>query len=374
MRAALFGVLLACTASHPGSADDFYREDLHISMAAAGPPGLEALLIRPSGPQRYPLALISHGTAIDASERRAMSPYRYFSHAIEFARRGFAAVVVMRRGFGESSGGYPEGGCCNVASYLRSARTGARDLRAAIDAMNSRSDVTTEGMIAVGVSAGGFASIALTEDPPPGLGAVISFAGGRRRTRPSEDTTRDLSDEAALIGAFQTIGKTSRIPTLWIYAENDKYFGPDVAHGLHAAFTAGGGRAEFIDAPAFGSDGHSLFGGAGGKSIWLPTVDRFLHQHNLGSQELLAPPTTAALSLPPGLGEKGRAGFADYLAAGQHKAFVTSPRGAFGYRAGMRSAAEALSAALTSCAKHAPDCAPYAIDDQPAAKASSGSL
>ena len=66
----------------------FYREDLRIPMEAAGPRGLEALLIRPSGTQRYPLALISHGTPRDESERAKMTPYRLYAQAIEFARRG----------------------------------------------------------------------------------------------------------------------------------------------------------------------------------------------------------------------------------------------------------------------------------------------
>ncbi len=51
------------------AADELYREELRIPMAAAGPRGLEAVLIRPAGTRRYPLALISHGTPRDESER-----------------------------------------------------------------------------------------------------------------------------------------------------------------------------------------------------------------------------------------------------------------------------------------------------------------
>jgi len=42
---------------------------------------------------------------------------------------------------------------------------------------------------------------------------------------------------------------------LWIDAENDRFFRPDLTHQMHAAFTAAGGRAQLIDAPAFGDDG-----------------------------------------------------------------------------------------------------------------------
>jgi dienelactone hydrolase len=172
--------ITTCAAAHDASAGDFYREDLRIPMAAAGPRGLEAMLVRPSGTRPYPLALLSHGAPRDADQRAGMTPYGLYSQATEFARRGFAALVVMRRGYGSSDGGYAENsGPCSRRNYLVAARASASDLRAAIDAMKNRVDVTTQGMIAVGVSAGGFASVALTADPPPGLAAAISFAGGR---------------------------------------------------------------------------------------------------------------------------------------------------------------------------------------------------
>jgi hypothetical protein len=45
---------------------------------------------------------------------------------------------------------------------------------------------------------------------------------------------------------------------LWIYSENDTYFGPDLAKRMHEAFTATGGNAEFQMLPPFGSDGHLI--------------------------------------------------------------------------------------------------------------------
>src|SRR4051794_10761533 len=83
MRAALIAVVMLHAAAAFAQADGFYREDLRIPMAEADPNGLEALLVRPSGPQRYPLALISHGTPRDPTARPAMSPYRMLRPAIE---------------------------------------------------------------------------------------------------------------------------------------------------------------------------------------------------------------------------------------------------------------------------------------------------
>ena len=295
-----------------------------------------------------------------------MSPYGSYRQALEFARRGFASLVVMRRGYGDSDGQYAENsGPCSQRDYLRSALQSARDLRAAADAMNGRADVSTDGMIAVGISAGGFAALALSANAPKGLAAVINFAGGRGSRADNE-----VCDEDALVRAFATLGRTSRIPTLWIYAQNDKYFGPELARRMHAGFTEAGGKAKLIDVPPFGEDGHSLY--SRGIVLWTPMIDSFLREQNLGARDVAAAPAPPSLSPPPQLRDKGRAGFADYLAASPHRAFAVSPKGAFSYRSGRRSAREAAEAALAACAEYGPDCAVYAVDDQLAAPAAAG--
>ena len=366
-RAAWLALAIALAAMRPAVAQEYHREELHIAMPAAGPRGLEALLIRPAGSQAFPLALISHGSPPDAQERPKMSPYASYRQAVEFARRGFAALVVMRRGYGDSGGDYAEKTCCDAALYPRSFEATTSDLHAAIAAMRGRADVTTQGMIAVGTSAGGLASVALAADPPPGLAAVINFAGGRRWRKPDGADIRPDDSDDALIAGFKTLGARARTPMLWIYAANDSYFAPDLVRRMHDAFTAAGGRAQLINASAFGDDGHNLF--SRGIAVWTAMVDDFLRAQNLGRHDPLPPPALAALPVPQNLGEKGRAGFADYLAAGPHKAFAVSPKGAFGFRSASRSAAEARDKALENCGKHAPDCALYAVDDAVAATA-----
>jgi dienelactone hydrolase len=365
-RVRMLAALFVCIAMQPAVAESFHREDLRIPMEVAGPRGLEAMLLRPSGTRRYPLALISHGAPREAAARAPMSPYRTYRQALEFARRGFAALVFMRRGYGDSGGQYSESsGPCERRDYLRAARESARDLRAAIEAMRGRTDVSTDGMIAVGVSAGGYASLALAADPPPGLAAAINFAGGR-----GSRADNDVCDEDALVRAFAMLGKTSRIPTLWIYAHNDKFFRPELARRMHTAFTGAGGRAQFVDFPPHGEDGHSLF--SRGIELWTPAVDNFLRDQNLGTRDVAAMPAPSTLQPAPQLRDKGRAGFADYLSASPHRAFAVSPKGAFAFRSGRRSAHEAAEAALAACAEYAPDCALFAVDDHLAETANAG--
>src|SRR5690606_22456852 len=97
---------------------------------------LEALMVKPSAPGRYPLALITHGSPRQSAARRRMSAAQMSFQAEELARRGYVAVVVMRRGYGTSEGSWDESsGRCDSADHERAARESARDLRAALDAL-----------------------------------------------------------------------------------------------------------------------------------------------------------------------------------------------------------------------------------------------
>ncbi len=189
--------------------------------------------------------------------------------------------------------------------------------------------------------------MALTANAPPGLADAINFAGGR-----GSRADNDVCDEDALVRAFATLGKTSRIPTLWIYAQNDKFFGPELVRRMRNAFTGAGGRAQFVDFPQHGEDGHSLF--SRGIALWTPVVDGFLRDQNLGTRE-------GARDLPI-ISRRARTG----PWPSRQRELSLSAAGA----AQMREAAEA---ALTACAEYAPDCALYAVDDHLADTANAGS-
>ena len=46
-----------------------------------------------------------------------------------------------------------------------------------------------------------------------------------------------------LLSVYADAGKTARAPMLWVYTENDNYFGPDYSRVWHKAYTDAGGRA-----------------------------------------------------------------------------------------------------------------------------------
>jgi dienelactone hydrolase len=352
---ALVGFLLLTAAAQA----DIVRLDLRLPIAGTDH-GLETLLVKPNATGRYPLVLMSHGSPRDANRRREMSAYQYFSQAMEFARRGWAVAVAMRRGFGESAGPFLEGyGTCDDPDYGRASTVAAGDLRAAITELAKRPDIDASRILAVGISVGGLATIALSLSPVPGLVAAINFAGGSGSSRPDF-----VCREERLVETFRAYGRASRTPMLWVYAKNDRYFGPALAEKFHGAFAAGGNTPELVITAPFRDDGHELFT-VYGTALWTPLVDAFLKRQGLMLRSNLLALPPSRLVAPRSLSESGQRSFRDYMASGPHKAFAISNGNNYGWRAARRTVEDAKREALANCRKSvAAECRIVAVDDE----------
>jgi dienelactone hydrolase len=315
----VFGVLvlLLPSAVH---AVQMHEEPTRIPWFEATPNGLSALLVYADLPGKHPLVVITHGTSRDLEPRNNVTPWLFLPQARWFARRGFVALVVVRRGYGSSSGkpDYLGNGRCPQTDYEGAARKSAEDLRIAIDFGSKLPQVDSTRVLAVGISTGGMATVALTADAPKNLAAAINFAGGR-----GSNADHEICNPNALITAFRDFGKHSRTPMLWIYADNDKYFWPEIARQFDTAFRSTGGQDQFLHAPAFGEDGHTLF--SHGIPVWSPMVDDFLKAHDLVLLPQPLPDVTPPDTPPPaGLSDRGQQAFRSYLTLGPHKAFAIS--------------------------------------------------
>jgi dienelactone hydrolase len=250
---------------------------IHIPMQVPRPSGfqrvtLEATLYQPDGPGPFPLLVLSHGTPRNPRQRVARGRLTYKAQSWEFVSLGFAVVIPMRRGYGRSGGDYAEGeGSCDRAQFYQAGVESARDLRAAVKYVSTLPGLDSHRLVLAGYSSGGFASLILASQGLPGLRGVINFNGGRGSTK-----RRNCSPEN-LIAACALAGRTLRVPTLWVYAENDSYFPPPLARKMCAAFRRSGGRAEFIMLKPFYEEGHFLFPDVRGLDWWTPVVKRFLN-------------------------------------------------------------------------------------------------
>ena len=181
--AAALPVALMVTAVWCGQAraEDIRLEALRIPVAISGSNGtvgLEAIVLRPDDQLPHPLAVLNHGSPRNAEDRSTMSPYGMWAQAAAFARRGWVAVVFMRRGYGRSEGARAEGfGSCADPDYARAGRAGARDIAAVAQFMTSQPHVSNLSdrscQNATKVKTRSVAKIARS-DPPTGMYIYLS--------------------------------------------------------------------------------------------------------------------------------------------------------------------------------------------------------
>lgn len=369
MRIVLPALLACVMAWEPGSAlgaPPIPKADLvaeTIMMAAEtgdGAASLETLIVRPPGPGPFPLAVIAHGGTSAVEGRTSMTPQAYRGVAEEFARRGYAAVVSMRAGYGKSTGRFLELlDRCNPGRSEMAARTVAAAIRGTIEAARALPYVDPTRVLAIGQSMGGYGSVALSAEPPPGLMGYINFAGGIRYGGVQCETSWVADD-------FGTFGRTARAPSLWLYSANDSYFPPDLAARFHAAYSGAGGRAELRALPAHGSDGHAFI--RTGIAHWRAHVDSFLKAHGFPNWDT-APDDLRLLAAPPMPGvlttDSQKNGWDRYVEGPAHRAFAVGPAGRtnFGYATGRSDENAARAAAIEFCERNGKPCRVVAADE-----------
>lgn len=245
-----------------------------------------AYLVRPVGDGPFPLVIMNHGVSLKAIDRSFFPLVEFRDAAKWFARRGYLVVAPVGTGYGASAIDIPEHGLygpffskvgkCSNPNFRAPGLAVAQVDLWIIDYLAAEKRIVPKDVIVVGQSAGGWASIALSSLTPPSVKAIITFAagrGGRVDGKPNNNCAPDKLVETA--GEF---GRTARIPMLWIYIENDTFFGPDLSKRMHAAYTAAGGKAEYHLMPPFGSDGHFFIGSPDSIPIWAPVVTKFLDE------------------------------------------------------------------------------------------------
>jgi dienelactone hydrolase len=259
--------------SFPAIAASFTTENVMIPFAQTGGSTvqLDTMILVPEGHQRFPLAVVSHGSPRRASDRANMSPTAFADMGKWLIDQGFAVAIPMRRGYGKSQGAWVEGfGSCQDPDYAKGGRASAQDIEAVIAYMRRQSYIDPNHVVLIGHSAGGWGSLAAASESPAGLVAAVLFAPGRGSTSPDE-----VCGGNALATAAGEFGKTTHVPTLWLYSENDHFFGAKVANDMYGAFHANTvGLAEFIETPSCSSDGHMMVRRC--PENWQATVAAFL--------------------------------------------------------------------------------------------------
>jgi len=331
---------------------------LDVSLGGGDRARLDTMITRPADGPPAPLVILNHGSPREASERGEMTPTSFSGQAAAFARRGYAVAVVMRRGFGKTGGAFAERpGPCKDRDYVDASRSAARDILGAAEALKKEPWVDPTRIVLVGHSAGGLSVLASAATRPPGVVAVISFAGGR-----GSDAPDHVCQPERLVESLREFGDATNPPALWVYAENDHFFAPALVREMFDGYRSKGAPAELVTLPPFGTDGHKFFTSAPTEA-WWSIVAPFLAKNHL-PVELERPRPPVALDPPASLGPPGRAAFAEYVASETvEKAFAVGGT-AWGWSSGRRTRAEAKQKALETCQLHAHEpCKVVAVGD-----------
>lgn len=230
-----------------------------------------------------PLLILNHGRAPEAPKRAELSLVPYLRNARWFVQRGFVVALPVRVGYGASGGeDVEDSGPCNDKRYPPGYAAAAQQTLQLERALQQREFVAKGRSVVIGQSYGGTTAVAVAAMNPPGVVAAINFAGGgggNPKTQPERPCAPNRLE--AMFGKY---GATAKVPMLWVYTENDQYFGPTYPKEWFEAFRKAGGDGEFVQFPPHGSDGHPLF--TSFPQVWRPVVVEFLRKQGF---EMKAP-------------------------------------------------------------------------------------
>ena len=261
------------------AADAVVEETQPLSAAIGGrDEQLETLVVHPAGPGRFPIALIANGHFADPTISHP-SDLAHLAH--DFAHRGWLAAVVNWPGYGLSSGALQEkAGTCTAPNPKEYLDAHAADLSGALAALRARADADPTIAVGLGISIGGASMLDLAAQADHPLTAVVDISGGLyHNAKPFMPDPACGAFEAELVRTVGTFG-TAHVPTLWIYAENDPWFRPDLVRRMAEAYREDGGTVDLEMLPPFRDNGHMLF-------LWeanvltQPLIDQFLRANRL---------------------------------------------------------------------------------------------
>jgi len=327
---------------------------------------IAATILRPDAQGPFGAVILNHGVSASARERARESSDLLINAAAVFARRGYVVVMPLRRGFGATGGEMAEDpGSCANPDYKSAEANAADDVMVAYDYARTLPYVDGNRMILAGQSAGGMVALYTAGTrTPPGLTAVLAFAAGRGGDPDINPGVPCAIEPVARI--FDMIGKSIKVPVLMNYSENDLFFSPKVSREWFDRLNASWSDAEYALQPAFGKDGHYLFGDTLGVRYWLPTVEGFLGKHGIAFARLDATdperqPLLALDRVPNIKTDACKGLYRAFLEAPGPRAYAVSADGRCGFAGGLQDASDVAMKQCSNVAKGG--CALYAVDD-----------
>jgi dienelactone hydrolase len=243
--------------------------------------GMVTHVYRPPGDGPFPVVVFAHGRGNVAQNQALKSPV-LLDHAKFWLRKGFAVVASIRPGYGETGGvdregpghTWRSGACFGNPDFANTAAIAGTAVREDLVWLRSQRWARNEQIMLVGQSVGGLATVAVGAQNPAGVVGYINFSGGAGGLPDGSPGRSCMPGRLTIL--YGELGKTTKIPSLWLYAENDLYWGAEAPKEWHKAFSAGGSKTRLVMTPPVPgvADGHRLLNV--GSRLWSPHVNRFI--------------------------------------------------------------------------------------------------
>lgn len=234
---------------------------------------IKVTLFREDQREKAPYLVLNHGRPASEADFFKMKRQRFAENSAYFVSLGFVVLVPTRVGYGESGGLDIEySGHCNSRNFAPAYAAAAEQTIAVLKAATSLPFVDLSRGIVVGQSFGGMTSIALATLDVPGLVGAVNFAGGSGGN-PTERPENPCSAHR-LSALYSDYGAASKVATLWLYSENDRYWGAELPRKWFRGFVDAGGKGEFVQLPPYKDNGHGIF--TGNPASWKPAFEAFL--------------------------------------------------------------------------------------------------
>ncbi|CAO6132449.1 COG0412 Dienelactone hydrolase and related enzymes [Candidatus Pelagibacterales bacterium] len=225
--------------------------------------------------KKSPYLLFSHGRAGTDQERGKFGRSSEKRNSEYFVSKGFTVILPTRIGYGVSGGPDADySGACGNKNYLEARKVAIDQSKQVLNHVFDFSYIDRTKGIVVGQSVGGFTTIGLSAENIPGLKGAINFAGGDGGD-PIKSAEKPCGDYL-IKDTFAKYGASNKVPTLWLYSVNDKFWGEQLPKDWFAAFQKEGGKGQFISLPAYKEDGHSIF--RGDLNAWKNDFEKFIKE------------------------------------------------------------------------------------------------
>jgi dienelactone hydrolase len=225
--------------------------------------------------KKAPYLLFSHGRAGTDQERGKFGRSSEKRNSEYFVSKGFTVILPTRIGYGVSGGPDADySGACGNKNYFEARKVAIDQSKQVLNHVFDFSYIDRTKGIVVGQSVGGFTTIGLSAENISGLKGAINFAGGDGGD-PIKSTEKPCGDYL-IKDTFAKYGASNKVPTLWLYSVNDKFWGEQLPKDWFAAFQKAGGKGQFISLPAYKEDGHSIF--RGDLNAWKNNFEKFIKE------------------------------------------------------------------------------------------------